>query len=302
MDSFGRLFDCAPERGAPLKMTALEIFLIKSGDGRRTKVPFVSTLGGGHYLSSTALVTAFTLSFLAPKCTKIQVSSDRIGSSNSGVDIMKKLFALSALFVCTVAMNAVAQQSVADAARKAAASRKADPNRKVIDNDVVPAMIASTPDNSAVAAEPAKANASSDKAAAPTSPAEAKDKASADAKENAGKDGKDVKGKDEPKLTPAEEQKKTADSWKKKVDDQKKEITQLQRELDVAEREARLRAAAYAADAGVMLRDQEKFANDSRKSQAEIDTKRQALADAQQKLQEMQEQARKSGVPVGQVE
>ena len=62
------------------------------------------------------------------------------------------------------------------------------------------------------------------------------------------------------------------------------------------ERESRLRAAAYYADAGVMLRDQAKFAEDSRKSQDEINGKKQALEAAQQKLGDMQEQARKAGL------
>ena len=61
--------------------------------------------------------------------------------------------------------------------------------------------------------------------------------------------------------------------------------------------EARLRAAAYYGDAGTMLRDQAKYAEDTRKSQAEIDGKKQALDAAQQKLSDLQEQARKAGLP-----
>ncbi len=83
----------------------------------------------------------------------------------------------------------------------------------------------------------------------------------------------------------------------KQIEAQKKEIANLQRELDVAQREARLRSAAYYADAGVMLRDQAKFAEDSRKEQDEINTKKQALDAAQQKLADLQELARKSGLP-----
>jgi hypothetical protein len=204
---------------------------------------------------------------------------------------MKKLLTLSVLLLSGMALNAVAQQSVADAARKAAASRKADPNKKVIDNDSVPAMIEASPDNSMPAMEPSKAAKDESKAAAPAKAADGKDDVSKDA-------GKDK----EPKLSAADEQKKSADAWKKKVEEQKKEVALLQRELEVSEREARLRAAAYYADAGVQLRDQEKFASDSRKQQTEIDTKKQSLADAQKKLEDMQEQARKAGVPSGQVE
>ena len=70
----------------------------------------------------------------------------------------------------------------------------------------------------------------------------------------------------------------------------------MQRELDIAQREAKLRAAALYGDAGTMLRDQAKFAEDSRKEQDEINTKKQALDAAQQKLADLQEQARKAGL------
>ena len=62
---------------------------------------------------------------------------------------------------------------------------------------------------------------------------------------------------------------------------QSKEIATLQRELDIAQREAKLRASAYYGDAGTMLRDQARFAEDSRKEQDEINTKKQALDTAQ---------------------
>jgi hypothetical protein len=66
--------------------------------------------------------------------------------------------------------------------------------------------------------------------------------------------------------------------------------------LDIAEREARLRAAAFYGDAGTMLRDQAKFADETRKQQDEINGKKQALDAAQQKLEALQEQARKAGM------
>jgi hypothetical protein len=45
-----------------------------------------------------------------------------------------------------------------------------------------------------------------------------------------------------------------------------------------------------------MLRDQAKYAEDTRKEQDEINTKKQALDAGQQKLADLQEQARKSGI------
>jgi predicted nucleic acid-binding Zn-ribbon protein len=46
-----------------------------------------------------------------------------------------------------------------------------------------------------------------------------------------------------------------------------------------------------------MMRDQAKFAEDTRKAQDEINGKKQALETAQQKLADLQEQARKAGLP-----
>ncbi|MBZ5525212.1 MAG: hypothetical protein LAP21_23545 [Acidobacteriia bacterium] len=108
--------------------------------------------------------------------------------------------------------------------------------------------------------------------------------------------------KDEGKAEPPKDAGKSAEDWKSKIDSQKKEIVQLQRELDVSEREAKLRAAAFYADAGTMLRDQAKFAEDTRNQQAEMDNKRQAIEAAKQKLADLQEQARKAGAPSNQTD
>jgi hypothetical protein len=95
----------------------------------------------------------------------------------------------------------------------------------------------------------------------------------------------------------ADDKTKLAASFKAKVDDQRKAIAQLERELDVAQREYRLKVAVYYADVGNNLRDSKKWAEDDRKQRAELDDKQKAVADAKQKLADIQEQARKAGVP-----
>ena len=190
---------------------------------------------------------------------------------------MRKLFALSMVVVFLLGVSAMGQ-SLAEIARKSKAEKKANPSAKVLDNDVLPS---SAPSPAPAASAPA---------------------ASADQKDAQGETAKTEAGKEPDKKSAAEEDKKNIEAWKKQIADQKKEITQLQRELDVAEREARLRAAAFYADAGVQLRDQTRFAEDTRKTQAEIDGKKQAIADAKQKLDDLMEQARKAGVPSGQLE
>jgi len=100
------------------------------------------------------------------------------------------------------------------------------------------------------------------------------------------------------KAAPAEKTDKTklAAGFKSKADEQKKNITQLERELDVAQREYRLKVAVYYADAGNNLRDGKKWAEEDKKQRAELDSKQKALADAKQKLADIQEEARRSGV------
>ena len=194
---------------------------------------------------------------------------------------MKKLCALFVLMISFLAVNAAAQ-SVADAARANRAHKKANSSAQVIDNDVIPSIISKSPETTVSTSSSAPAASAESATSAATGKADAKE---------GDKDKKaDAQGTANP------------DEWKKKIADQKKEITQLQRELDVAEREARLRAAAYYADAGVQLRDQARFAEDSRKTQSEIDAKKQALADAKQKLEQTQEEARKAGVPANQLD
>jgi hypothetical protein len=82
-----------------------------------------------------------------------------------------------------------------------------------------------------------------------------------------------------------------------KLSDQKQQITQAERELDVLERENKLRASSYYGDAGARLRDPKKFAEDDRKYQADIAAKQKELEQSKSKLDDMKEEARKAGLP-----
>lgn len=207
---------------------------------------------------------------------------------------MKKILLL--LITCVAFFVASAgAQSVVDAARQSRARQKANPSAKVIDNDIIP----STLDFSSTPAEPASTGSTT--TPVPASSEGRKDEVSP--KQETGKDEKKDENKtDSDKTANSDEDKKNIDAWKKQINDEKKEISQLERELNVAQREAGLHNAVYYADAGTMLRDSAKFADDSRKLQGEIDTKTQALADAKQKLADLQEQARKAGVPANQLD
>ena len=194
---------------------------------------------------------------------------------------------LSLLIACSAILVASAgAQSLADVAKQTRAKQKANPNAKVIDNDVLPSTM----------------DTSSETPAASTSPASTLTAAKKDETGNSQPAAKELSKAESEKAAGDQEDQKNIDLWKKQINDEKREISQLERELNVAQREAGLHAAVYYADAGTMLRDSAKFAEDNRKLQAEIDTKTQALAAAKQKLADLQEEARKAGVPGNQLD
>ena len=189
-----------------------------------------------------------------------------IGKYDPRVMFMKKLLLM--FVVCLFGAGAYAQQSLGDVARANRAKKHTSSSTVKLDDDSMPHSSAPSAGSEAEAAKK-----SDDKSA------DAKDADQKDAKKDAAGDAQ-----------------KQKDELQKQIDSEKKEVATLQRELDIAEREARLRAAAFYGDAGTMLRDQTKFADETRKQQDEINGKKQALDAAQQKLDALQEQARKAGM------
>ncbi len=96
--------------------------------------------------------------------------------------------------------------------------------------------------------------------------------------------------------SPADKQ-KFYDDWKARIATQRDQINLATRELDVAQREYRLRAAAMYADAGNRLRNQATWDKEDAQYKQQIAQKQKSLDDAKKKLDDMQEEARKSGVP-----
>ncbi len=94
----------------------------------------------------------------------------------------------------------------------------------------------------------------------------------------------------------AAEQKKTADEWKKKLDAQQAKIDGLNHELDLEQREYRLKAAAFYADAGTRLRNAAQFDKDDTSYKSDVEQKQKSLDSARQELTDMQEEARKAGI------
>ncbi|MGA7908515.1 MAG: hypothetical protein WCA16_13985 [Candidatus Sulfotelmatobacter sp.] len=101
-------------------------------------------------------------------------------------------------------------------------------------------------------------------------------------------------------VSPEEDQAKKQVEWKQwqeKINAQKDQIDLLNRELDVLQREYQLRAAALYADVGNRLRNQAQWDKQDVDYKQKIADKQKAVDEAKQKLDDLQEEARKAGVP-----
>ncbi|HVI08953.1 MAG TPA: hypothetical protein VND65_11755 [Candidatus Binatia bacterium] len=107
----------------------------------------------------------------------------------------------------------------------------------------------------------------------------------------------------EPKQDDEQEKKKAAwKQWQEKLSSQKESIDLASRELDVLQREYQLRAAAMYGDAGSRLRNEANWDKQDTEYKQKIADKQKAVDEAKQKLSDMQEEARKAGVPSGMIE
>jgi hypothetical protein len=171
------------------------------------------------------------------------------------------------------ALLAQDQTSLGDVARLARRHKPAPaPGERVYDNDNLPGKaVISTVGPS-----------SSDDATKPSDQA-ASDQSDAD--------------KDKSAVPSNDEQKKINGEWTGKIGQQKEEISRLERELNVLQRESQIHTAVNASDIGTRLGNNAKFAEQDRQYQEQIAAKQKAVEDAKQKLADLQEEARKAGVP-----
>jgi hypothetical protein len=186
---------------------------------------------------------------------------------------MKRItnFSLAAAMLVGTFAGAVAQtqQPLGDYARTVRKDKDKDAkSAKTYDNDNLPvndklSVVGQTPEEPAAGAAPvAPADAA---ATAPKTPDSASDR------------------------------QKLNDDWKAKIAAQKDQINLASRELDVAQREYRLRAAAMYADAGNRLRNSGSWDKEDAQYKQQIAQKQKSVDDAKKKLDDMQEQARKAG-------
>jgi hypothetical protein len=186
-------------------------------------------------------------------------------------------FALSTALLASTAIaqntaSAQDQSSLGDYARKIRKDPATPkPRPKVFDNDNLP-----TDDKLSVVGQQSAANAGG---AAP-----------ADDKNGAAK-ADDDQGK-----------KAAWKSWQDKLTAQKDQIDLAGRELDVLQREYQLRAAAMYADAGNRMRNSAEWDKQDADYKQKIADKQKAVEAAKSKLGDMQEEARKDGVPSAMIE
>ena len=204
---------------------------------------------------------------------------------------------VGALFAATLLIPACFAQSdtsLGDAARASRKDKQSQPAPgKVFDNDTLPreehisvvGQPAVTPATlKSDTAQPAENSASADDDKDPQASQDSKTKVSIDPDQSAG------------------DREKTYAEWRKKIADQKDTISLLQRELDVLQREYRLRAAAMYADVGNRLRNQSDWDKQDRDYKDKIEAKQKDLDRARQQLSDLQDQARKNGLPAGVVQ
>lgn len=173
----------------------------------------------------------------------------------------------------SIPSSAQDQQPLGDYARKVRQekTKEQQPSGKKFDNDNLP-----NDDKLSIVGSPAAAPA--DDAAAANAPAEKTDEKAADS---------------------GAQRQKANDEWKSKIASQKEQIDTLAKDLDLEQREYRLRAASFYADAGERLRNSAAWDKEDAQYKQKIADEQKALDTAKQHLDDMQEDARKAGVPSG---
>jgi hypothetical protein len=188
---------------------------------------------------------------------------------------------MAAASLILLGASIAAAQSLGDYAR---AARKTKPQAASTshhyDNDNLP-----TNNHLSVVGPEAAAN--TDKPLAPeTANAPATTSAPADA---AAAGAKDVKAE-------AADSQKPEEALQKKIDEKKQKIDALNRELDLSQREYKLRAAAMYSDAGNRLRNAAMWDKEDSQYKQDIADKQSAIDSARQELVNAQEEARKAGL------
>jgi hypothetical protein len=191
--------------------------------------------------------------------------------------------------------------SLGDYARHIRKDSGAPAKPKVFDNDNLPKDDKLSIVGTARPAAEAATEAKPEDSAAPAKPGESKSgEAKTGETKTDSKPAADQKTAGTSTGDPAADQAAKEAAWKQwgdKLASQKSQIDLLSRELDVLQREYQIRAAAMYADVGNRLRNSTDWDKQDTQYKQQIADKQKAVDDAKQRLDDMQEEARKAGVP-----
>jgi hypothetical protein len=216
---------------------------------------------------------------------------------------MLKIFLTGAVTAVSVFAAAQSQnQALGDyarAIRKTKPAQSAPAKPRVYENDNLPAA-----SSISVVGEASAPASDSSAPAAKSDDGKGQDGGKADAAREPNSAAAKEDPKDKEKKAPemkagqtAEERKMAVDGWQKKLDGQKDKIALLSRELDVLQREYQLKVSEFYSDTARRVQNPNGAFDDDTKYKAQIADKQKALDGAKEELSNMQEEARRSGVP-----
>ena len=196
----------------------------------------------------------------------------------------------------STSQNPSSGSSLGDYARQVRKDPGGTSKPKVYDNDNLPredklSVVGQTPATTTVN-NPAQMDS--------TAPAEAAKPSSDNKTETQDKAATAVKAPSGATPTAAEDDanKAAADKqWGDRIAAQKDQIDLLGRELDLLQREYQIRAAAMYADVGNRMRNSADWDKQDAQYKQQIADKQKGLDEAKQKLEDLQEEARKAGAP-----
>jgi hypothetical protein len=117
---------------------------------------------------------------------------------------------------------------------------------------------------------------------------------------NAAPEAEDAKPKSSEKAAAANpadaERQKAAEDWKTKIDEQQKKLDSLNHDLDLAQREYRLRVATQYDSEGNRIQNAGQWGKEDAQYRTDSEAKQKAIEDAQQELNDVQDQAHKAGI------
>ncbi len=182
-------------------------------------------------------------------------------------------------------MASAQEQSLADAARNHKQQQAGKPvATKIFTNDNLPA----TETISTVGTAP------SDSAAAPVA-SDSGQPATSETNAAAAKDGSaNTKTGDDDK-----QRQKSWEDWRDKIQKQKATVEQIQKENEEIERQYKLTTGNYYNSAQQRVFDGAAMTKEDASYKEQMEQKKKAIDDAKQKIDDMQEEARRAGVPSG---